>query len=222
MLWTFARVVWGLSALTAVVEFQRLVGSATSFREQVSVALAGGRRERATTDGGGVWKEHRFDLCSGNQREPVVSLHRRFCLWCTQALSPPSWANINPRFSPAKSSLARPHRGPIAAPSLPHLASSRHEPLNLSRSVPAPCICLVFLCPLSMCSWIDVCFRNCLEKIPQVYSILVVALFLATELYPLLAALDDELLLAMSGAEDAGRSSSGSSSGGVRQGERRG
>lgn len=35
MLWTVARVVWGLSALTAVVEFQRLVGSASSFREQV-------------------------------------------------------------------------------------------------------------------------------------------------------------------------------------------
>ncbi|CAN0318025.1 unnamed protein product, partial [Hapterophycus canaliculatus] len=35
MLWTVARVVWGLSALTAVLEFQRLVGSATSFREQV-------------------------------------------------------------------------------------------------------------------------------------------------------------------------------------------
>eukprot|EP00903_Cladosiphon_okamuranus_P010105 g9570.t1 len=101
MLWTVARVVWGLSALTAVVEFQRLVGSATSFREQI-------------------------------------------------------------------------------------------------------------------------------------YSILVVALFLATELYPLLAALDDELLLAMSGAEDAsgnnggGGSGSGSSSsssggaGGGRQAEQSG
>eukprot|EP00752_Nemacystus_decipiens_P013063 g11553.t1 len=92
MLWTIARVVWGLSALTAVVEFQRLVGNATSFREQV-------------------------------------------------------------------------------------------------------------------------------------YSILVVALFLVTELYPLLAALDDELLLAMSGSEDVGRSvTSGSSgsAGGGRQGERTG
>lgn len=45
MLWTVARVVWGLSALTAVVEFQRLVGSATSFREQVSAVngRSGGR-----------------------------------------------------------------------------------------------------------------------------------------------------------------------------------
>lgn len=35
MLWTVARVVWSLSALTAVLEYQRLVGISTSFREQV-------------------------------------------------------------------------------------------------------------------------------------------------------------------------------------------
>lgn len=44
---------------------------------------------------------------------------------------------------------------------------------------------------------------------PQIYSILVVALFLATELYPLLAAMDDELLLAMSGAGDTVRAAGG-------------
>ena len=43
----------------------------------------------------------------------------------------------------------------------------------------------------------------------QVYSIIVVALFLATELYPFLAALDDEVLLAMS-AEDVARAGGGS------------
>ena len=35
LLWTAARVVWGVSALTAVLEIQRLVGSTTSLREQV-------------------------------------------------------------------------------------------------------------------------------------------------------------------------------------------
>ncbi|CAM9299921.1 unnamed protein product [Scytosiphon promiscuus] len=39
MLWTVARVVWGISALTAVLEFQRLVGNATSVREQVYALL---------------------------------------------------------------------------------------------------------------------------------------------------------------------------------------
>lgn len=47
MLWTVARVVWGLTALTAVVEFQRLVGSVTSFREQV-------RSNVARAKGGGL------------------------------------------------------------------------------------------------------------------------------------------------------------------------
>ncbi|CAM9683959.1 unnamed protein product [Ectocarpus sp. 12 AP-2014] len=48
----------------------------------------------------------------------------------------------------------------------------------------------------------------------QVYSILVVTLFLTTELYPLLAALDDELLLALSGAEDAAPKVGGGGTGG--------
>lgn len=41
------------------------------------------------------------------------------------------------------------------------------------------------------------------------YSILVVALFLATELYPFLTALDDEVLLAMSAADDVAGGGSG-------------
>lgn len=45
MVWTVTRVVWGMSALTAVLEFQRLVGSATSFREQVK-AVDGNIRGR--------------------------------------------------------------------------------------------------------------------------------------------------------------------------------
>lgn len=53
----------------------------------------------------------------------------------------------------------------------------------------------------------------------QVYALLVVALFLATELYPLLVALDDELLLAMSGEDAAAGNGSG---GGGRQRERSG
>lgn len=56
----------------------------------------------------------------------------------------------------------------------------------------------------------------------QVYSVLVVALFLVTELYPFVAALDNEVLLAMS-ADDVERGGGGSAdasrSGGRRQGE---
>lgn len=54
------------------------------------------------------------------------------------------------------------------------------------------------------------------------YSILVVALFLSTELYPFLAALDDEVLLAMSAADDVARGGSGDSVVDVGQGQGRG
>lgn len=35
VLWTAARVIWSVSALTAVLEYQNLVGSATNVHEQV-------------------------------------------------------------------------------------------------------------------------------------------------------------------------------------------
>lgn len=72
MLWTVARVVWGLSALTAVVEFQRLVGSATSFREQVNAAAKGGSVGKATDGGGGGRRDCLF--FQGQPERPFVSL----------------------------------------------------------------------------------------------------------------------------------------------------
>lgn len=51
--------------------------------------------------------------------------------------------------------------------------------------------------------FVRVCMFVCPQQW-QVYSILVVALFLATELYPFVSALDNEVLLAMS-ADEVGR-----------------